>query len=486
MTTSMALALALLSGIFGWLIYPNIDVWPLVFVCNTPLMLALRRGGTRKRIFFLGWTTGFVLTFGSHHFIAGTLVNLAKLPVLVAWPVFGLYAAWTGIQLGLFALGFAWLRRRSGPWLWLLTAPILFVVLERHFPVWFQAYLSNVLWHAPVLTQALEWVGPSGLSALIVLAQCALVQALESEHAPRQRWAPLVGSVALWLALWAWGDMRMTAVEDAPVRQRVTITMLQPNVTVAQKSARGPAVRAGLWESIEAETLTAAADAPDLMIWPEGAFPFQYRPGFGDTQQQAVEKYSVRYSRRLHALARRLPMPFVAPGLRKADDGTVRNSAMIFQPGVAEPTVYDKRVLVPLAERIPLADTFPSLVKQVPGASHHAPGDHFVTFEAGGARWAASICYEAVFPGVTRAALAFEGGADVLLNLTNDVWFGHSSEGPVHLMMQVPRAVENRKWLVRVTNTGISAIVSPAGRIVARTEQGEQTRLTYVLPVIEL
>jgi apolipoprotein N-acyltransferase len=122
-------------------------------------------------------------------------------------------------------------------------------------------------------------------------------------------------------------------------------------------------------------------------------------------------------------------------------------------------------------ERIPLADTFPSLVDAIPGTSHYAAGDSFAAFPADNLLWVPSICYESIFSDFTRDGLnAPDGGGDVLLNLTNDVWFGDTAAADQHLMLQTMRAVEDRVWLVRATNTGISAFVAPTGQIVARTE----------------
>jgi len=465
-----------------WLAYPNFDLWPLVFVANTPLMFAARGQAPRRR-FLLGWIAGTVLTLGSHHFIAGTLVNLGGLPWAVALPVFFLYSAWSGIQLGLFTLGYGWLRTHGGRWLWLLTVPLWFALCERLFPVWFQAYISNVLAPAPRLIQSLELIGPSGLTALVMLAQCALVDALERPHPARWRTPAL--ALTVWVVIAVWGQTRIAAVRAAPIRHTTTVTLLQPNMTIAEKISPNWAVRERVWDRTVAMTRAAAQSHPDLLIWPEGAFPFTYERDAWRTPRHDPELLSVRYSRRLHRLAKSLNLPFVAAGLRR-QDGKLRNGSFFFTPGDPESLCYDKRKLVLLAERVPLADTFPSLPKKLPGASHYVPGETFRHFVAHGVRFVPTMCYDAVFPAFMRAALAFKGGGDVLLNLTNDVWFGATSEGYVHLLMQLPRAVENRTWLVRATNSGVSAIIDPTGKIVAQTAQDTQTTLTHTLQIPEL
>ncbi len=111
--------------------------------------------------------------------------------------------------------------------------------------------------------------------------------------------------------------------------------------------------------------------------------------------------------------------------------------------------------------------------------SHHLEGAGPATWEVAGVRLAVTICYEAIFAGFVREVIA-DGDAQVLLNLTNDVWFGHTVAAPQHLMVQAPRAIETRRWLVRSTNSGISAFVSPTGELTGMTamSQPATTRAT--------
>ena len=473
--------LAIATAAAGWVIYPRVDLWPFVFVLVAPLLVAIEGQGAGKR-FVLGWIAGTVLTPGSHYFIAETLVNLGGLPWAAAVPVFLLYSAWSGIQLGLFALGASVLRRFGGHWLWLVTVPVWFALLERWHPVWFQAYISNVLWHVPVLTQSLEIVGPSGLTALVVFVSCALVHALEAVRASRPRpWLVPAAALALWVVLGIWGAYRMQTFASAPADRTIRVALVQPYVSVAEKRNPPVALRRKIWDRTIALSRGALEPKPDLLVWPEGALPFQYERDAWTKPFSGRESLRTRLSRRLHELAANLDLPFVAGGLR-TEDGRVRNSAVFFRPGREGSQTYDKRKLVLLAEKVPFGDSFPGLVESLPGASHHAEGDRYEHFDVAGSRWVPSMCYEAVFPTITREALA-EAGGGVLLNLTNDVWFGDTSEPSVHLMMQVPRTVENRVWLVRSTNSGITAIVDPTGTIVARTDQEKPDVLRFEVPI---
>ena len=480
----MSWLLATLSGVLGVLAYPNASLWPLIFVCWAPLMVALEDKGGRSR-FFHGWLTGTIAMAGGHFFIAATLVNMAGLPWWAAVLVLLLYAGWCGLQWALFAWVYGFARQLGDRGVWLVTVPLLFSLIERVFPAFFPFYASNALWEAPILLQSLEWIGPSGLSALIIGVQCALVHSVEEYSRGRasDHFVP-TAVAALWLALSVWGVVRMRQIQEAPIKAYATVALVQPNMTVSEKRDKDWSVRERVWERTVAMSRKAAALDPDLIVWPEGAFPFKFEAGAHRAAPANGDTLHTHYSRLLYRLGHELKRPLVAGGLRWVD-GRVRNGAVFFAPG-AEPVPYDKRRLVMLAERVPFGDTWPGLVEAVPGASHYAPGEAPVQWEAAGLRWTPSMCYEASFPSFTREALAAGGGGDVLLNLTNDVWFGNGAEGVQHLMLQIPRTIENRRWLVRSTNSGISAFVDPSGVVRARTEQDAQTILAHELAITAL
>jgi len=149
---------------------------------------------------------------------------------------------------------------------------------------------------------------------------------------------------------------------------------------------------------------------------------------------------------------------------------------------------YDKSVLVPLGEYIPLGDWFPSLYSWSPYSSRFWPGESEEPLALGRHLLSVSICYEDIFPGKIRSLM--RGGLErrvpgAMFNLTNDSWYGRSTEPMEHLALASFRSIENRRSLVRVTNTGVSAVVDPVGRIVSRT--GLWTRETLVdrIPMLE-
>ena len=141
---------------------------------------------------------------------------------------------------------------------------------------------------------------------------------------------------------------------------------------------------------------------------------------------------------------------------------------------------YDKMFLVPFGEFVPPLFSFVNRITQEAG--DFTPGKRVVVFPFGGHHLGAFICYESAFPHLVRRFAL--GGADVLANLSNDGYFGHSAAREQHLKLVRMRAVENRRWIVRVTNDGITAVVDPTGRITARlpmySEQVARVQYGYV------
>jgi apolipoprotein N-acyltransferase len=473
----MSFLLVAVAGALAIGAFPDLGWWPLIFVAFAPLMIVLE-GASPKRRLALGWLFGTIFMAGKQHWVATTLVNLSGFSWALAIPCLILYAAWHGLQWGLFALGYGVLRRWAGRGTWVVVVALWYVALESVWPQMFPLRASYALWEQPVLLQIAEWVGTAGVSWLVLLVSCALVHVVEEVSRGRTSDQLIPTAVAaLWLLSSVWGVVRMQQVWDAPVQGQPTVVLIQPNVTVAEKRSEDPAARQGVYERTEKATREAMKLRPDMVVWPEGGFPWIYQPEGAEGADDGM----VYYSRRLRRLALELGVPLVAGSLR-AEGERVANSALYFAPGGGEALAYDKQRLVPFGERVPFADTFPALEDVVPGMSHHRGGTRDVTILAAGFRWALSICYEAIQPGATRRSVN-TAHADVMLNLTNDVWFGPHFEPRQHLMAQVPRAIENRMWLVRSTNSGISAFVDPTGSIRGLTPQGAESVLALEMSI---
>jgi apolipoprotein N-acyltransferase len=232
----------------------------------------------------------------------------------------------------------------------------------------------------------------------------------------------------------------------------LSVCIIQPNIPQAEKWR--PENRDKIITKMLSLTRQAARRNPGLVVWPEASLPLllERKPLLRGELQQIVDQSSFT----LLLGGPRYLIP--AGGKRKR----LYNAIFCFRPHRPVAT-YDKVKLVPYGEFTPLAEFFPFIGKLVPGLNYSA-GSKIRLFALPDYNIAPSICFEGVFPAFT--ARFFAAGANLLVNLTNDAWFGDSPGPRQHLLNIRLRALENRTWIVRCANTGISAVIDPAGRII--------------------
>jgi len=201
-------------------------------------------------------------------------------------------------------------------------------------------------------------------------------------------------------------------------------------------------------------TLDAARDNPALIAWPETAAPFFFQEP-GPLRDEIID------------LTRdtRIPLVFGSPAFRRLDDGHLQqlNRAYLVDGTGRERATYDKMQLVPFGEYVPYAHVLFFVSQVVTAVGQLGAGVVPTVFDLGGARFGALICYEGIFPALTRRFV--RDGANFLVNVTNDAWYGDSSAPYQHLAQAAFRTVENRVPMVRAANTGISAVIDADGRI---------------------
>ena len=490
----MSYALAALAGVLSFLAYPFWIVDPpsgptewlslpaLIFVAGAPFWLVVLREPSRGRRFRLGWLTGFIHLVGMQNWISGTLVSMSHFPGWGAFLGMLAYAAFAGLPWAFLGLMARPARELIGPGMF-VALPTAAALLEHYAPVLFPFHTSNAFFEHPFMIQTADLIGIAGVSALIHAVNLLLAEtwAARSERRPIPR-RPLIAIGALWTLALGYGALRERGLADVAEARSIEVLLVQPNMTVDEKNSDDTKVREVVWARTAQQTWRAVgSQPPDLVVWPEGGFPLTYLPGPNPEKPNRAQ----RFSERLRHFAGKLGVDFITGGLGSAVDNRASNTAMFFPKGrQGEPERYLKQQLLLFGESVPFADTFPALRDAIPGMSHHVAGTSFATWTVAGLKFAPTICYEAIFSGFARDALA-AGDADVLLNVTNDVWFGHSPAPIQHLMVQQPRAIEARRWLVRSTNTGITALIDPTGTIVTRTGLDEATsvRASLSIPV---
>lgn len=358
----------------------------------------------------------------------------------------------------LFCLGVARLSRRSLP-LALTVAPLLWVALEfarAHMP--HIGFPWNLLGYAATrhlgIAQAAAVAGVWGVS-LLVAAYNALLAWLLLERTRRAWliWLVVTGAVVPAAVV---GHRFVPAV----IPQRVA-HLVQPNLP-QHPTGPGPSVErhaADLDDLVEL-SVAAAARTPGPVIWPEVPI--------------ALFVEDRRFAERAAVITRATGQPFLAgvigwdrePGAPEAGWRGPYNSAALFAPDGRPVFRYDKVHLVPYGEYVPWRRWVWFAEAMVEQVGRFEAGREFAVGEFPGGRFGVFICYEAIFPDLVRQFTA--RGAQLLVNISNDGWFGRSAAPEQHLAIARLRAVENRRWLLRATNNGYTVAVDPYGRIVAR------------------
>jgi apolipoprotein N-acyltransferase len=471
------LALALSSGILLVLSFPLFSLWPLAFAALVPLYFALE-GASTRRAFLLGWITGAV-------FFAGLLYWIVLNPAVEPWvrPLLYLGVALIAAYLALYlAAGLAlarWLADRNGWPLWAL-APLTLVLadyLRSHgllaFP-WGSLGYSLAGWVPSI--QMAAFSGIYGVTFWALLANGLafwLARRLYSRPSPARAALPACALLlALALPPLAGQSLLVRSEREMAQAPGVRVTLVQGNI--AQGLRWDEAFREFNLQTYDSLSREAGRDSSALLVWPETAMPFYLR-------------HQPEYFRRIASLADDIDrailtgvpdmMPDPASGRQ-----LFYNSAFLILPGRGLAASYAKSHLVPFGERFPYKDKIPFLRNVDFGEGEWTPGSDSVIFRTDQADFSCLICFESIFPEIARTQAG--RGAQFLVNITNDGWFGRSGAARQHADMSVFRAVEQRRAIARCANSGISMFVMPSGRVLSRTGLFTQATIHSRIPLM--
>lgn len=455
--------LCLLSALLLILIFPWYDREWLAWVALVPLLTATHSMRPRAA-FGWGWLCGGIGYLGILRWIPHTMIHYGGVPVPASYGILLLLAAYVGLYVGGFAAGWAWGVRQWPRGVWLL-APALWVALE-----WVRAHaLSGFPWASlgysqylnRPLVQVAELTSVYGVSFALVLGNVLVAQLLRA--AKRGAWRALLPPGALAVGVLAavagFGLWRLQGAQGAAIGHppELGVALIQGNI--AQDQKWDPASRERIFAIYTALTREAAAAAGvDLIVWPEAATPFLFA---NDPAYRARQLLLAKETGRA--------LLFGSPTYSREDGQDVMyNSAFLVGPDATVLGRYDKIHLVPFGEYIPLRRLLFFLDKLVVGIGDFRSGAAYTVMAVPQGRFSVLICFEVIFPELVRHFV--RDGAQFLVNITNDAWFGRSPASYQHLSMVVFRAVENRVPIVRAANTGISAVIDPTGRLVQQTE----------------
>jgi apolipoprotein N-acyltransferase len=464
-------AFAVASGLALGLAFPKFDYNLLAWVAFVPLFYAIEGEGL-GRVFGWAYLQGFVANVVGLYWIpvplhdfANVRIEFAILPMLL---LAGAVAINTAIAI--WAAEFV-ARRARLPMV--LTMPIAWTALE-----WFRTYvpasfpwnlLGYVAYRNLELIQFAEFTGVYGVSALIMFFNAVVYVVISRRGSTRLQTASLTTLTALMIAMVAFGAWRINNLKNAPSTGSFKVAMIQANIPQSLKW--DPNFLPQSFKAYQDATVDAAQRGADLIAWPEAAAAFLFQP---DDRYPPMLASDAQYRTALLALARTVgkPILFGAPALAVKDDrvaGFYNRAYLVNAKGEGEVDAdYDKIELVPFGEYVPARAILGYFVNRVvQGFGDMLPGSAQTLFEIKGAKLGILICYESIFPDLTRREA--DEGADVLVNITNDAWYGESSAPYQALAMAAMRSAETKLPMVRVANTGISALIEPSGRITDRT-----------------
>ncbi len=466
--------LAGLAGALSILSFPGYGVWPLAFVSLVPLLYVLE-DTTPRRALALGCFAGFIANAAGFYWLVGTVRDFGELPMPIALAAYLTMSAANGLGWGVFSWLMRVARGRDGrsPW-WL--APVAFTAVE--FAWWsvFPAYFGAGLWKATILAQGAELAGIVGLSFLLVLMNAAIFDALRATRRLSTDWrrsvAIAIVALAAWTGFGAWRLARIDALSAAA--PTLKIGMAQSNIGAFTKRRAGQGeISAARDEVTTYQQMSRELEAQgiELLMWPETAYPFRLPLGTTNAKQATGP----------------VAIPAVIGAVTDQPHGAMHNSAVLLDRGGNILGQSHKIHMVPFGEYLPFGDRFPKLYELIPAISHLQPGDapHPLVLPDGANTWrfGSLICYEDILPGYTREVVRATD-PDIILNLTNDSWYGDSIEPTIHLALATFRSIEHRRSLVRSTNTGRSALIDPAGRVILESGQHTKETLVGTVPVI--
>jgi apolipoprotein N-acyltransferase len=507
-----------LSGLMLVACFPKIHLRGVVWVACFPLLAALASETRLKRAFLLGYVGGVFFFFGSCYWFITVMRFYGHLAPALAVIVLILFVLIDSTFFGCFGVAMGWAARRSPGWA-LAASPFLWMAMELARTYLITGFPWNLLGYgvqAAGVRQIAAVTGVYGLSFLAVATSALLAWVLLS---PRHARAGM--ALAIWLVLLLVAQWRLAPPPEVTGKERAIL--IQPNVPLddavleswvpwrdptqlqklvqfsvsaaeqyfpdyassiqnsksgiqnsadsaiqnpkskienpqavpaianRQSTIGNPPSPIGSRQSTIGNPLSPIADPP-LLVWAENPAPFFF------TRDPIFRNAVENMARETHAI---VIVNTIVPLDAKGD--TISNTAFTIDPEGAELSRYDKIHLVPFGEYVP-GWAFPGLVHKITSdVGNFFPGTSYPVAKSPGGNIGVFICYEAIIPQLARKLVA--NGAGVLVNISNDAWYGDTAAAYQHLEMARLRAVENHRYLLRATNNGLTTLIDPYGRV---------------------
>lgn len=467
-SSKFRLFLAILSSILLWLALPGEGgLWPLLFVGLLPFLTAIYFAESRRQVAFYGFVFGLVHYLCLLYWLIFVLGTYGGLPWFVAVPALVLLAAYMASYTTAFSLFAHFFFQNSKAIIWLWFIPVIWVgndwlrsVLFSGFP-WMD--LGYGLWSVPLLTQAADLFGHHFLTFCIVLVNGLFFQLCISSKTPikpARLVTEILPVVCLLLIVIGYSQLRLQQLDrKAKVADRAQVGIVQGNINQNEKWS--PAKKKSTVDSY----LQLTKSIPNwkslqMVVWPETAIPFYPN---SSKLFSPISTFLVENEVNLLTGA-----PWYEVIDHEKKDINYFNSALLIGDESKLIGKYYKNHLVPYGEYVPLKKFLPFLAPLVQTVGDFTPGVIEEPLVVGEIKSGVLLCFESIFPDIGRKWS--EKGANILVNLTNDAWYGKSS-APYHsFAMTALRAVEVRRSVVRSANTGISGVIEPSGRVLDSSE----------------
>jgi len=474
--------LAIISGGLQVVIFP-IPNWNfLCWIALAPLLIALLDAASRTsgrsmaalgRGFLLAWISGVIFYAGSCYWVYHVMQYYGGLDPAVATGVLVLFCLYVGLVHGLFGAVLTWIAARP---VWgqrglILAAPFVWIGAE-----FFRAriigfpwdLLGTVLVDNIPLSRIASVTGVYGLSFEIMLMNAALVAIL---YGRRKRRVLMLAAAILIIGIVETGSY----LEPPPAIPTGTARLVQPNISLDQQwdaQSYDSTLNDLKQISIPQPGEGMPGDPlPDLVIWPESPAPF-----FTNERRFNQALSDIATGTNAYVLAGAIGI------LRDGDNSKIYNSAELVAPNGDRLARYDKIHLVPFGEYVPFKDLFSFAKKLTKEVGDFIPGTQRLVLPVHSYKLGTFICYESIFPDEIREFA--NQGAGLLVNISNDGWFGETGAPGQHLRMARMRAIENNRWLLRATNTGITATIDPYGRIVQQARRNVRVAVNMPYGVV--
>jgi apolipoprotein N-acyltransferase len=463
-------SLPILAGFCIGTTYIPFFPWALAF-CLVPLWLFWTQNKNSPKTLFIGsWLTQFILNLIGFHWVAHTAIEFGEFPPALGYIILLLFASIAHLYFPIAAIIWSWCQKRVPQWAQLLMIPLIFAVCESFYPTIFFWHLGYPwLWIQLPGVHIAEWIGFYGINLITLFINLAVLIFVLS-----RKKRILIAALTVFLVVNGLGLYLKSRFKEGD--KAIDVLVVQGNIgnSIKLQQDKGPKFH----QIITSKFLDMSREAIlndrvlnpdrkiDLMIWPETAYP---------SLLATPPQPPYNAQRMLRSAVKSLGVPLLTGAYQEELQGRhdVFNSLVLLDSQGEAVKSYHKTLLLAFGEYFPGADIVPQLLEWFPMVSNFGRGSGPTVLPMDPEpRIGAQICYESLFDDFSRSV--FDQGAQVIVNVTNDSWFGTDFEPYQHLYMTLARALEFRIPLIRSTNTGISTAISASGEIATMSPLHEE------------